>query len=222
MQLAGRAGRACGGLRRWLNTTAPRLAPGAHSSCEKRPKRVLVCFVHRAQPGVISAQCAWSPFLSLRLDGSCRPPCQGTSSRTSTAPGRSPWSTLAARMRRMCVSRVESFPLTTGESFPLSRLSVVAEDSTRFRPGPHRPRGIWARSRQSYEEGALGDSRACLPNEPSSQRLWPACASSSAHQPTVSAFFPQGDVLSVAQIAGIQGAKLTSQLIPLCHPIALR
>lgn len=31
----------------------------------------------------------------------------------------------------------------------------------------------------------------------------------------------KGDVLSVARIAGIQGAKQTSQLIPLCHPLAL-
>ncbi|XP_050804484.1 LOW QUALITY PROTEIN: molybdenum cofactor biosynthesis protein 1 [Gopherus flavomarginatus] len=31
----------------------------------------------------------------------------------------------------------------------------------------------------------------------------------------------KGDVLAVAQIAGIQGAKLTSQLIPLCHHIPL-
>nr|XP_048699419.1 molybdenum cofactor biosynthesis protein 1 isoform X5 [Caretta caretta] len=31
----------------------------------------------------------------------------------------------------------------------------------------------------------------------------------------------KGDVLAVAQIAGIQGAKLTSQLIPLCHNISL-
>lgn len=31
----------------------------------------------------------------------------------------------------------------------------------------------------------------------------------------------KGDVLSVAQIAGIQGAKLTSQLIPLCHNVPL-
>ncbi|XP_075563365.1 molybdenum cofactor biosynthesis protein 1 isoform X4 [Pelecanus crispus] len=31
----------------------------------------------------------------------------------------------------------------------------------------------------------------------------------------------KGDVLTVAQIAGIQGAKLTSQLIPLCHNIPL-
>jgi len=31
----------------------------------------------------------------------------------------------------------------------------------------------------------------------------------------------KGDVLTVAEIAGIQGAKKTSELIPLCHPIAL-
>ena len=31
----------------------------------------------------------------------------------------------------------------------------------------------------------------------------------------------KGDVLTVAQLAGIGGAKLTSQLIPLCHNIAL-
>lgn len=32
---------------------------------------------------------------------------------------------------------------------------------------------------------------------------------------------PKGDVLTVAQIAGIQAAKRTSGLIPLCHPLAL-
>jgi cyclic pyranopterin phosphate synthase len=32
---------------------------------------------------------------------------------------------------------------------------------------------------------------------------------------------PKGDVLTVAQIAGIQAAKHTSELIPLCHPLAL-
>jgi cyclic pyranopterin monophosphate synthase len=31
----------------------------------------------------------------------------------------------------------------------------------------------------------------------------------------------KGDVLGIARIAGIQGAKKTSDLIPLCHPIAL-
>lgn len=31
----------------------------------------------------------------------------------------------------------------------------------------------------------------------------------------------KGDVLAVARLAGIQGAKRTAELIPLCHPLAL-
>tara|TARA_B100000676_G_C18080115_1_gene850562 strand:+ start:686 stop:1162 length:477 start_codon:yes stop_codon:yes gene_type:complete len=31
----------------------------------------------------------------------------------------------------------------------------------------------------------------------------------------------KGDVLSIAQLAGIMGSKKTADLIPLCHPIAL-
>ncbi len=31
----------------------------------------------------------------------------------------------------------------------------------------------------------------------------------------------KGDVLGIARIAGIQGAKLTPQLVPLCHPVGL-
>src|SRR5215216_6467010 len=30
---------------------------------------------------------------------------------------------------------------------------------------------------------------------------------------------PKGDALAVARIAGIQGAKRTPELIPLCHPL---
>jgi cyclic pyranopterin monophosphate synthase len=32
---------------------------------------------------------------------------------------------------------------------------------------------------------------------------------------------PKGDALAVARIAGIQGAKRTPELIPLCHPLAV-
>jgi cyclic pyranopterin phosphate synthase len=32
---------------------------------------------------------------------------------------------------------------------------------------------------------------------------------------------PKGDVLAVARVAGIMAAKRTSELIPLCHPIAI-
>jgi len=33
--------------------------------------------------------------------------------------------------------------------------------------------------------------------------------------------FAKGDVLAVAQLAGIMGAKRTAELIPLCHPLPL-
>ena len=32
---------------------------------------------------------------------------------------------------------------------------------------------------------------------------------------------PKGDVLAVAQIAGVMAAKRTGELIPLCHPLLL-
>jgi cyclic pyranopterin phosphate synthase len=32
---------------------------------------------------------------------------------------------------------------------------------------------------------------------------------------------PKGDVMSVAELAGVMGGKRTSELIPLCHPLAL-
>jgi cyclic pyranopterin phosphate synthase len=37
----------------------------------------------------------------------------------------------------------------------------------------------------------------------------------------LAADLPKGDVLAVARIAGIMGAKKTADLIPLCHPIPL-
>jgi len=33
--------------------------------------------------------------------------------------------------------------------------------------------------------------------------------------------FPKGDVLAVAQVAGVMAAKRTHELIPLCHPLLL-
>lgn len=47
----------------------------------------------------------------------------------------------------------------------------------------------------------------------------------SAQQTTIDALFEnslkKGDALATARIAGIMAAKKTSELIPLCHPIAL-
>ncbi|MEM9182861.1 MAG: cyclic pyranopterin monophosphate synthase MoaC [Pseudomonadota bacterium] len=42
-----------------------------------------------------------------------------------------------------------------------------------------------------------------------------------AYEPVVSRTLPKGDALTLAEIAGIQGAKQTPSLIPLCHPINL-
>ena len=45
--------------------------------------------------------------------------------------------------------------------------------------------------------------------------------SASTASAIVAGTLPKGDVLAVARIAGIQGAKRTSDLIPLCHPLML-
>lgn len=45
--------------------------------------------------------------------------------------------------------------------------------------------------------------------------------SEQALEQVVQANNKKGDVLTIAKIAGIQAAKQTSQLIPLCHPLAL-
>lgn len=45
--------------------------------------------------------------------------------------------------------------------------------------------------------------------------------SQSAYDLLASGHSKKGDVLGIARIAAIQAAKQTSQLIPLCHPLAL-
>ncbi len=45
--------------------------------------------------------------------------------------------------------------------------------------------------------------------------------SSATSTAIASASLPKGDVIATARIAGIQAAKKTSDLIPLCHPLML-
>ena len=58
-----------------------------------------------------------------------------------------------------------------------------------------------------------------------SERIARAAARVRMQPKTLDAIFaavvPKGDVLAVARVAGIQGAKRTAELIPLCHPLAL-
>lgn len=61
--------------------------------------------------------------------------------------------------------------------------------------------------------------------KPESQRVAVARGSVYVNEDTYrliqSGGIKKGDVLTVAQIAGIMGAKQTSSLIPMCHPIML-
>ena len=45
--------------------------------------------------------------------------------------------------------------------------------------------------------------------------------SEDAFKQVVDGTLPKGDVVATARIAGIMGAKKTSELIPLCHPLAI-
>lgn len=45
--------------------------------------------------------------------------------------------------------------------------------------------------------------------------------SEDAFKQVVDGTLPKGDVVAAARIAGIMGAKKTSELIPLCHPLAI-
>src|ERR1700674_207633 len=45
--------------------------------------------------------------------------------------------------------------------------------------------------------------------------------SAAALEAIVRGDLPKGEVIGTARIAGIQGAKRTSELIPMCHPLAL-
>lgn len=45
--------------------------------------------------------------------------------------------------------------------------------------------------------------------------------SASAREALFAGTLPKGDALAVARIAAIQGAKSTSTLVPLCHPIGI-
>jgi cyclic pyranopterin phosphate synthase len=62
-------------------------------------------------------------------------------------------------------------------------------------------------------------------NKPLQQRRAVAVAVLACAPSTIRALrrvaLPKGDALAVAQVAGIQAAKRTAELIPLCHPLSL-
>jgi cyclic pyranopterin monophosphate synthase len=73
------------------------------------------------------------------------------------------------------------------------------------------------------EEGRL--KMVDVGNKPATARTAEASGSVKMSPETVAAIrerrTPKGDPLEAARLAGIMGAKRTSELIPLCHPLAL-
>jgi cyclic pyranopterin phosphate synthase len=74
--------------------------------------------------------------------------------------------------------------------------------------------------------GESGDARMVdVSDKPETKRNARATGSIRMKPETLTAILnadiKKGDVLGVAKIAGVMGAKRTSDLIPLCHPIAL-
>lgn len=73
---------------------------------------------------------------------------------------------------------------------------------------------------------AAGEARMVdISEKAESARIARAMARVRMQPQTLEAIFgggvAKGDVLAVARVAGIQGAKRTSDLIPLCHPLVL-
>ena len=95
-------------------------------------------------------------------------------------------------------------------------------------PGkPRRPRG-GARLRGSVlHVDARGRARMVDVGREARRRAgWPSPAASSpweraAFDALASGRLAKGDALAVARLAGIQAAKRTSEIVPLCHPLAL-
>ena len=61
--------------------------------------------------------------------------------------------------------------------------------------------------------------------KPQQLRTATACGHINLHEETLTLIrenkIRKGDVLTIAEIAGIQGGKRTSELIPLCHPLQI-
>jgi len=79
--------------------------------------------------------------------------------------------------------------------------------------------------RLSHLDDQGGARMVDVGDKPATERRAVADAVVRMHPPTAAMVqrgnAPKGDVISTARIAGIQAAKRTSELIPLCHPLAL-
>ncbi|HEY7826898.1 MAG TPA: cyclic pyranopterin monophosphate synthase MoaC [Candidatus Limnocylindrales bacterium] len=89
----------------------------------------------------------------------------------------------------------------------------------------HKPQPRSERRRLSHVDRAGRPRMVDVSGKPPTARRAVAEAQVALSQETLSLVIDgrnaKGDVLSVAELAGVMGAKRTSELIPLCHPLAL-
>ncbi len=89
----------------------------------------------------------------------------------------------------------------------------------------HKPQPRSERRRLSHVDRAGRPRMVDVSSKPPTARRAVAEAQVALSQETLSLVIDgrnaKGDVLSVAELAGVMGAKRTSELIPLCHPLAL-
>ncbi len=100
-------------------------------------------------------------------------------------------------------------------------------DAEKEKPGkPRRPRGRAPLRRSVLHVDARGRARMVDVGEKRSTRRIAVARGALAMGKTAfdalaSGRLAKGDALAVARLAGIQAAKRTSEIVPLCHPLAL-
>ncbi len=91
------------------------------------------------------------------------------------------------------------------------------------RPGPARKNDV--KSSLSHLDSAGKARMVDVGAKPDTERIAEARGSVSMNPKTLQLIedggFEKGDVIAIARIAGVMGAKQTSNLIPLCHPLPL-
>ena len=112
--------------------------------------------------------------------------------------------------RRAIRSRSSHIPLRMHHSSSSPRLTHLDDTG--------RPKMVDVSSKSTSHRKATATGRITLNDL--AFRLLVSPNANEAH-PLAAKVNAKGDVLSVAQIAGIMAAKRTSSLIPLCHPIDL-
>jgi cyclic pyranopterin phosphate synthase len=95
------------------------------------------------------------------------------------------------------------------------------------RPGrPRRPRGVGPLRRSVLHVDVRGRARMVDVGEKAATRRVAVARgalvlSAAAFEALAAGRLAKGDALAVARLAGIQAAKRTSEIVPLCHPLLL-